>query len=215
MDTTAFSLHYRSLARSESEEAKTPTAVRLNFEEKTGSKDTNTTGSGSLMALTEPKKLISQPLVPRESVRSDEDSDDMSIVNKNPKSYDFEVISPTISALLTGRNSDLDANIVADLVGSKSPIINEVLTYDQNGASHINESKGGDVDAREKSADDAFTPNTVREPNVGSVDLISSGNLSERNNGLTPSASEYKLGRPNQLISVRFLSLTLSRDFMW
>ncbi|KAL5581675.1 hypothetical protein UlMin_014117 [Ulmus minor] len=104
LDTTAFSLHYRSLARSDSGDLKTPTAVRLAFEEKTPIKNTNPSESGSFMALTEPKKLNSPSMVRIDKVRGGEDDDDMSIVDENPNRYDYSRLSPTLDALLADKD---------------------------------------------------------------------------------------------------------------
>lgn len=110
MDTTAFSMHYRSLVRSESgEEPKTPTAVSFAFGEKTPKtppKVTNPIDSGgSFMEITEPKKLISPFLVPVGKARDVEDSNDMSIVEENPNRFDYGRLSPTTEALLASSSS--------------------------------------------------------------------------------------------------------------
>ncbi|XP_024028614.1 uncharacterized protein LOC21390286 [Morus notabilis] len=126
LDTTAFSMHYRSLARSDSGELKTPTAVRLVFEEKTATNDPNLTDSGSLMALTDPKRPSSQSPVALEKIRGGKESDDsMSIVDENPKTYNYGGLSPTLDALLGECSMDLIT------------LENEYLRADQNGMSYM------------------------------------------------------------------------------
>ena len=208
LDTTAFSMHYRSLARSESGELKTPTAVRLVFEEKT--KDSNPTGSGNSMALTEIKKLGSQSLVvPSEKVRVGEDSDDMSIVDANPNTYDYGRLSPTLDALLAESSKDLNAESVSVSINSKSPMQSEVLRSEPNGTSHVDNRNGrdselGNFGIHENYAEAAsFSHIKLGQENGGSLDQIAFDDLFRQNNGLTASVSNHVIQSPNKLISVR------------
>uniref|UniRef100_A0A2N9EIX7 Knl1 C-terminal RWD domain-containing protein n=1 Tax=Fagus sylvatica TaxID=28930 RepID=A0A2N9EIX7_FAGSY len=108
MDSTAFSMHFRSLARSESGgDAKTPTAHCLDFGEKTPSQNATPTDSGSFMVLTNAKKLGPQPMVPVDKVSGGKDSNDMSIVGENPRSYDYGRLSPRLDALLAENNENI------------------------------------------------------------------------------------------------------------
>lgn len=197
MDTTAFSMHYRSLVRSDSgEEPKTPTAVSLAFEEKTPTRITNPTDSGSLMEITEPKKLTSQSLVPDGEVRGGADSNDMSIVEKNPNKYDYGRLSPTIDALLAEGSKDLHT---------------ESSTFIQNEASHIGQTDGelGNFGSHEMS-DEAASATGVKlhETNGGCLDQIAYDCLSNRNSGLAAAASTgHQIQSPDQLIRVRILLL--------
>ncbi|KAL0008746.1 hypothetical protein SO802_010248 [Lithocarpus litseifolius] len=110
MDSTAFSMHFRSLARSDSGgDAKTPTAHRLDFEEKTPSQNATPTDSDSLMVLTKAKKPGLQSLVPVDKVSGGKDSNDMSIVGENPRSFDYGRLSPRLDALLADGSEDLNA----------------------------------------------------------------------------------------------------------
>ncbi|XP_075643203.1 uncharacterized protein LOC142614554 isoform X1 [Castanea sativa] len=110
MDSTAFSMHFRSLARSDSGgDAKTPTAHRLDFEEKTPFQNATPTDSDSLMVLTKAKKPGLQSLVPVDKVSGGKDSNDMSIVGENPRSFDYGRLSPRLDALLAEGSEDLNA----------------------------------------------------------------------------------------------------------
>ncbi|PON87997.1 hypothetical protein TorRG33x02_161990 [Trema orientale] len=199
LDTTAFSMHYRSLARSEPGELKTPTAVRLEFEEKaTATKDSNRTNSGNSMTLTEVKKLSSQSLVPFEKVRVGEDSDDMSIVDANPNKYDYGRLSPTLDALLAESSKDLNAESVSVPIISKSSVQSEVSRPHRSGTSHADSRNGrdselGNFDIHEK----------LGEAKVGSVDQVAFDYLYKQSSGPAASVSNHQIQSPNQLISVK------------
>ncbi|CAN6701763.1 unnamed protein product [Malus baccata var. baccata] len=138
LDTTAFSMHYHSLARSDSGgDLKTPTAVRLAFEEKTPNHNTNVTDSGSLMSLTKPKMVTLQSSVPADKVRSGEDSNDMRIIEENPHKYDYGRLSPILDALLAAGSKDMHADSVAVPATSMAPNGGEVSVSDENGIGHM------------------------------------------------------------------------------
>ncbi|XP_059661289.1 uncharacterized protein LOC132307513 isoform X2 [Cornus florida] len=124
MDSTAFSMHFRSLARSESGgDLKTPTGVHLSFEGKTPTQDTIPTDLGSSMLLTEAKKPISQSYLPINKVSGGSDSNDMSLIGENPRSYDYGRLSPALNALLAEGSKDLQTIPLSHNTSiSKSPI---------------------------------------------------------------------------------------------
>ncbi|CAA3011904.1 Hypothetical predicted protein [Olea europaea subsp. europaea] len=104
MDSTAFSMHFRSLARSESGvDFKTPTGVNLSFEEKTPTNE----NVGSFMKLTLVKKPISESSIPATNVSGSRDSNDMSLVGENPNKYNYEKLSPGLDALLAESRKNL------------------------------------------------------------------------------------------------------------
>jgi hypothetical protein len=119
MDSTAFSMHFQSLARSDSGgggDLKTPTMTRahrlLAFEDSatTPSNTATPTDSASFMVLTKAKK----PVLPVDKVSSGgvgggKDSNDMSIVGENPRSYDYGRISPRLDALLAEGSNILNS----------------------------------------------------------------------------------------------------------
>ncbi|XP_010422716.1 PREDICTED: uncharacterized protein LOC104707951 [Camelina sativa] len=111
MDSTAFSMHFRSLARSESGDVRTPMS-NLPVEE---------TDTGSAMVLlTKPKKLFPKSPLPVEKGSGGRDSNDMSIVGENSRKYDYGYISPTLAALLADESMELLPE--DNTVESRSPI---------------------------------------------------------------------------------------------
>ncbi|GAB4825332.1 hypothetical protein Ancab_008204 [Ancistrocladus abbreviatus] len=101
MDSAAFSMHFRSLARSDSGgEFKTPTAVCLSFGERTPSQTTTSATFGNMMALTGTKKPGTQSSLRISKVTDGGDSNDMSLVGTNPNRYDYGKLSPELDALL-------------------------------------------------------------------------------------------------------------------
>ncbi|XP_030482876.2 uncharacterized protein LOC115699546 [Cannabis sativa] len=215
LDQTTFSLHYRSIAMSDSGDPKTPTAVRLVFDEKTATKDSNRTDSGNSMALTEFKKVSSQSLAPFEKVRVGEDSDDMSMVDANPNKYNYGWLSPTLDALLAETSNDLNPEPVNISANSKSPM-SEVLIYEAN--HHMDSRNGRDSEI------DIFDTheNSAKVPSVSNINLgqriggspykIASDCLSDQNNGQTTGVSN-QMQSPSPLISLRNLSIMNTPTF--
>ncbi|CAM8957556.1 unnamed protein product [Rhodiola kirilowii] len=104
MDSTAFSMHFRSLARSESGDLKTPTGSHLVFEEKTPTQSGTTTVQGSSMELTGYEKSVPNASIPVDKFGSGKDSSDMSLVEDNPRKYDYANISPRLDELMSDGN---------------------------------------------------------------------------------------------------------------
>lgn len=120
MDSTAFSLHFRSLAWSDSGDLKTPTRFAIPFEEKTPSQTSGSIAPGSFMELTKVTKQPTQPSVPTDAASASRDSNDMSIVGNNPRRFDYDRLSPSLDAILAEGSMDLPAvsemgSIVSDL----------------------------------------------------------------------------------------------------
>ncbi|XAR68236.1 hypothetical protein NMG60_11003300 [Bertholletia excelsa] len=101
MDSTAFSIHFRSLARSDSGgDVKTPTGVHLSLEDKTPTRNAIATNPGSSMVLTAADKPISFSCI-----------------------YDYGRLSPRLDALLAEGSKDLHSiPISANITVSKSPV---------------------------------------------------------------------------------------------
>ncbi|XP_027341849.1 uncharacterized protein LOC113854808 [Abrus precatorius] len=89
MDSTAFSLHYRSLARSDSGDIKTRQFGL-----------TTPSSHGSSMDLTEGRKLCEVLAADVES--GGRDSNDMSIEGEHVHSYHYDRLSPALDAILAG-----------------------------------------------------------------------------------------------------------------
>ncbi|KAL8031141.1 hypothetical protein ABFX02_13G006200 [Erythranthe guttata] len=128
MDSTAFSMHYRSLARSESGlDLKTPTGGPLFFEDKTLT-NANTIGS-TIVALG--KNHIAKSSMPVTEVSGSHNSSEMSIVGENSNKYDYEKLSPGLVALLAESRDDF---LNASVITSPSPTRKEsevLLSADQ------------------------------------------------------------------------------------
>ncbi|KAK4276216.1 hypothetical protein QN277_019186 [Acacia crassicarpa] len=107
MDSTAFSLHYRSLACSDSGDLKTPTRFAVPFEDKTPGEASGPTASGSFMELTKINRLSPHRSVLASTSSVSKDSNDMSIVGENPRRYDYHRLSPSIEAILVEGSKDL------------------------------------------------------------------------------------------------------------
>ncbi|EOA32720.1 hypothetical protein CARUB_v10016023mg [Capsella rubella] len=120
MDSTAFSMHFRSLARSDFGDARTPTSSHLPVEEKTPTEVTSRSDTGSAMVLlTKSKKLFLKSPLPAEKESGGRDSNDMSIVGENSRKYDFGYISPTLEALLAKSKELLPEDCTVE---ARSPI---------------------------------------------------------------------------------------------
>ncbi|XP_045824279.1 uncharacterized protein LOC123916784 isoform X7 [Trifolium pratense] len=115
MDSTAFSMHYRSLARSDSGDLKTPTR----FEATVSTPGLSSATPGSFMELTDREKRVPQsPVVASAS----EDSDAMSIEGEQPKTYDYGRLSPGLVAILAQGSKDLDGVSPLGSKATHSPI---------------------------------------------------------------------------------------------
>jgi hypothetical protein len=140
MDSTAFSMHYRSLVRSVSgEEFKTPTEVRVAAEEKTPSNITTPSDPGSSMVLTKDKKVTSQNVSGFVQGSGGRDSNDMSLVGENLKSYDYGKLSPGLEALLSEAMKEPQAasGFLSDSSNVKLLERSEVSMFDENESSRM------------------------------------------------------------------------------
>lgn len=128
MDSTAFSMHYRSLARSELGELKTPSRMGLVSAEKTLTDDVSDANQGGLMVMTNDGKLILESSLLHDDFRSGgKDSNEMSLVRDDPHRYDYGRLSPTLDALLAEGSEDLHHASLQHLV---DPISTSI--FDEN-----------------------------------------------------------------------------------
>ncbi|KAK9074118.1 hypothetical protein SSX86_006715 [Deinandra increscens subsp. villosa] len=108
MDSTAFSMHFRSLGRSDSEgELKTSTKVPLSFDEKTRTPSPLSSNTRNAMQLTLVNKLKSQPDVSTSKLSTGSHSSDMSLVGEYHDKYDYGKLSPAMDPLLAEVHDDL------------------------------------------------------------------------------------------------------------
>uniref|UniRef100_A0A803MZA7 Uncharacterized protein n=1 Tax=Chenopodium quinoa TaxID=63459 RepID=A0A803MZA7_CHEQI len=142
MDSTAFSMHFRSLARSDSGgEFKTPTAVRLPFGERTSGQMSSTTSGGDLMVLSDSQKRVSDSLL-ADKVNGSGNSDDMSIVEEYQRSYDYGKLPPELDVLLTEDGKDVGAVPLTSQVECSN--FNKSVTEDAKSGLH-QDGRGKDV----------------------------------------------------------------------
>ncbi|XP_050380826.1 uncharacterized protein LOC126798048 [Argentina anserina] len=202
MDTTAFSLHYRSIARSESGALKTPTSFRLPFEEQTPTQSPS--DSGSLMSLEKPKNLTPRSLVSVDKARGEEDSNDMSIIEENPHKYDYGKLSATLDAILAEGSKDLHDSVPASIsiMPSKGP---EVAVVENSGIAHMDLRNGrstemGNISSHEMSTD----PESTSHIKLGETNGLIASDVSS-NRSYHPSAADSiddQIQTPNQLIKI-------------
>lgn len=101
MDSTAFSMHFRSLAKSDSGYLKTPTGSPLLLEEKTPMPSATTTVRGSSMELTRYNESLTHISIPADKFSDGKDSNDMSLLEDNPRKYDYASMSPRLNELMS------------------------------------------------------------------------------------------------------------------
>ncbi|KAL8209695.1 hypothetical protein R6Q57_006427 [Mikania cordata] len=120
MDSTAFSVHFRSLARSDIEgDLKTSTSVDLSFEEKTPTSSSLPSNTRNSMQLTLVNKATSQP-VSTSKLSTGSQSNDMSLVGEYHDKYDYGKLSPAMDPLLAEDHNDMQ--MVSHIPVIKSPI---------------------------------------------------------------------------------------------
>lgn len=123
MDSTAFSMHYRSFARSDSGDLKTPT--RFDATVTTAGQSSGTLGS--LMDFTDGDKKTPQSPV---MASASGDSDDMSIEGEQgKKTYDYGRLSPKLVAILAQGSKDLDDVSPLGSKATHSPIGNDMEVF--------------------------------------------------------------------------------------
>ncbi|XVE78281.1 hypothetical protein DITRI_Ditri13aG0132300 [Diplodiscus trichospermus] len=130
MDSTAFSMHFRSIVQSESGDLNTSTGVCPASEEKTPYEATVPSNSESFMVLTKVKKLKSPSPVPINKFSGGRDTNDMSIVGESLHRYDYGRLSPTLEALLAEGSKDFDAIPASDSASPKLSISEVALSHD-------------------------------------------------------------------------------------
>ncbi|KAK2647823.1 hypothetical protein Ddye_015312 [Dipteronia dyeriana] len=178
MDSTAFSMHFRSIARSESGDLKTPTVVHIGFEEKTPSQ-VATSDSGNFMVFTKAKKPISQTSPPVGKVSGSRDSNDMSLVGENPHKFDYGRLSPSVEAILAKGSEDMSAVSIFGSASNAKPFKkSEVSIFQENGCGILAIKDNGDTDMCNVGPDDMSTGGvSVVNFELGEVNAGSSSTL--------------------------------------
>ncbi|CAN7048794.1 unnamed protein product [Brassica rapa subsp. trilocularis] len=133
MDSTAFSMHFRSLVMSESGDLSSH-RVPVEVEEKTPTQVTfRSDDTGSAMVLTYPKKLFPKSPVPVDKGSGGGDSNDMSLVGDDSRKYDYGHITPALAALLGDESKEPIPASQDNSVEARSPVP-EFSLFPQNGS---------------------------------------------------------------------------------
>ncbi|GAV68436.1 hypothetical protein CFOL_v3_11939 [Cephalotus follicularis] len=211
MDSTAFSMHFRSLAKSESEgDLYTPAGVSLSFEEKSSSQISAHADSGSFMVFTKDKKLVPKSPVLADKVSGGRDSNDMSLVGENTKKYDYGRLSPTLEALLAECSKDMHPATGSNSANSMSLRKSEVSAFYENGSCLKDQLDSRDPETSKVSVLDisadgvSFLNKRLSEANGGSlttgIEPIAhdcSANMEE--NSSADASMDYEIQTPNQV----------------
>ncbi|KAI8552217.1 hypothetical protein RHMOL_Rhmol06G0249000 [Rhododendron molle] len=199
LDSTAFSMHFRSLARSDSGgDLKTPMGVHLSFEEKTPTQNTVPANIGSSMVLTVAKP-ISESSTSVDKLSGCRYSNDMSLVGESPQRYDYGRLSPGLDALLAEGSKDLHAVSVLD----NRPFSESSIKL-KNRSSPSKKQSGliEPVDGREKelgSIDSAELDDANGGCNVSPLGKITSGLSDMRNTPASDVSVDKQCWSPSQL----------------
>ncbi|CAA7023675.1 unnamed protein product [Microthlaspi erraticum] len=179
MDSTAFSMQFRSLARSETGDIRTPTSSSyIPVEERTPTHVTSRSDTGSAMVFTNLKKLFPKSPLPVEKSSGGGDSNDMSIVGENSRKYDYGHISPSLASLLGDESDELP------LASSNKPSLSP-----QNGSIPITRGEDGQMlspygsgylrqielqesGSRRYADEAAFSSLAMRRPNASLVGIL-------------------------------------------
>ncbi|XVF21190.1 hypothetical protein REPUB_Repub12eG0069100 [Reevesia pubescens] len=153
MDSTAFSIHFRSIVRSESGDLNTSTGFPSVSEENTPFRATMPSDPESFMVLTKVKKLKSPSTVPVSKFSGGRDSNDMSLVGENMHRYDYGSLSPTLEALLAGGSKEFNANPASD---STSPKLSMSALSHDNGNECMEPSHWGNSELGNSNNHDIF-----------------------------------------------------------
>ncbi|XP_047334422.1 uncharacterized protein LOC124938093 isoform X2 [Impatiens glandulifera] len=124
MDSTAFSLHFRSLVRSDLGEMTAPTTFQMSLDERTPIKNSLSTTLGDSLTPTIVKSKVSDSSACIDKFSSHADSSGMSLVGEDAQKYDYGKLSPGLDALLAEGRNVLQADVVPDNTIVKSPINN-------------------------------------------------------------------------------------------
>ncbi|KAH9609070.1 hypothetical protein KSS87_021830 [Heliosperma pusillum] len=148
MDSTAFSMNYRSLARSDSGgEFKTPTGVRVPFGERTPGGTSTEASLSDLMVLTGAGNRISPSSLPVNKVNDSGNSDDMSLVGTHHHKYDYGQLPPELDVLLAEGNENAEAiSLIGDIEYSNSMrALNPKRSHDLSGCDNFDQTDSRDA----------------------------------------------------------------------
>ncbi|XP_074296288.1 uncharacterized protein LOC141626286 [Silene latifolia] len=148
MDSTAFSMNFRSLARSDSGgEFKTPTGVRVPFGERTPGATSTEASLGDLMVLTGNGNRISHSSLRVTKVNDSGNSDDMSLLGTHHYNYDYGQLPPELDVLLAEGNESVEAmSLIGDIEYSNSMCAsNPKRSHDLSGCDNFDQTDSEDA----------------------------------------------------------------------
>ncbi|KAI7752311.1 hypothetical protein M8C21_015057 [Ambrosia artemisiifolia] len=200
MDSSAFSMHFQSLARSDSEDMKTSTRVHLSFEEKTPTPSSVPSDTRNYMQLTLVNKRDSDPDVSISNTSTGSPSNDMSLVGQYHDKYDYGKLLPVLDPLLAEEDQN-DLQVVSHISVLKSPIKDgkqnengsDVMDFSYNNdnkwqefISHEDHEEVSDKRDEMTVADDGYKPLLTRQNEFG---VLSNTSDTQASKPLTPNQS--------------------------
>ncbi|XP_057521385.1 uncharacterized protein LOC130801530 isoform X2 [Amaranthus tricolor] len=188
MDSTAFSMHFRSLARSESGgEFKTPTGARLAFGERTFGQIS--TSGGDSMVLTASNKRVSDSVL-AETVNGSGNSDDMSVVGEHSRIYDYGELPPELDILLADDGKDKGASHTSQFEHSNP------IQHDKRDAGSCLNPSGVELLSSSNREIDAQLGLNVEKASDGAISAIQVI-LDKGNDGIPVKLSKDRTNSPN------------------
>lgn len=226
MDSITFSMHFRSIAGSESGELNTlsltTTGVCLPSEEKTPCQATMLSDSKSFTVLTKAKKVKSPSPVPISKFSGGEESNGMSLVGESMRRYDYGKLSPTLEALLAEGSKEFNAIPAFDSTTPKSS--SEVaLSYGhKNDCTELSNYRNQELcnmnnhDMSGKGisfAQDKMIESTGDSATTLTDQTMCDCSLNAKDGSVAENFVDHQIQIPNQLNKVRYLmNLMLSRS---
>ncbi|XP_010669941.2 uncharacterized protein LOC104887059 isoform X1 [Beta vulgaris subsp. vulgaris] len=186
MDSTAFSMHYRSLAMSDGGEFKTPTGARLAFVERTSGQISTTTSGEDLMILTASRKRDSGSSLLAHTVNGSGNSDDMSVVDENPHRYDYGELPPELDVLLAEEGKEEGKDVGAISLTSYVERPNSINSFSADAGSGLHDIGFQHLDINSKDIDDDHVSD-MKEISNGAISAVHV-NMDNGNDGI-PHAS--------------------------
>lgn len=217
MDSTAFSLHFRSIVRSESGDLNTSTGVHLASEEKTPCQTTMPSDLESFMVLTKAKKLKSPSRSPVNKSSGGRDSNDMSLVGESMHRYDYGRLSPTLEAILAEGSKEINAIPASDstcpMLSTSEVALSHDIENDGVELSHYRNSELCNINNDDMSgkgislAQDKLVEATGNSAISMTDQIMCDCSSNTKDSPLVEAFIDHQIQTPNQLKKVRFLSI--------
>lgn len=176
MDSTAFSMHFRSLVMSESGELRTPGESHFFFGDKTPSQVGTPSDSRNFMLLTEAKKHGSQSTPHAFKVSRSRGSNDMSLVGEHSNRFNYGQLSPTTEAIIAKVGENGNGGSIFDM---QSPKKSEGSIAQENGCGSMDLKDNGDAVICVDGLDDDSSNGVGVNSGIGKLNVSSSFSLSD------------------------------------